>query len=38
VAKRRKRKPEDFAAGVGRALLRAAKDAERLGQMFNVPL
>ena len=38
MAKRRKRKPEHFALGVGRALRRAAKDAQRLARMYNVPL
>ena len=38
MAKRCKRKPESFAVGVGRALRRAAKEAQKLARMYNVPL
>jgi hypothetical protein len=38
MAKGRKRKPEHFAVGVGRALRRAAKDAQELARIHNVPL
>ena len=38
MAKRREPKPEHFAVGVGRALRRAAKDAQDLARMYNVPL
>jgi predicted ATP-grasp superfamily ATP-dependent carboligase len=38
MANRRKRKPEHFEVGVGRALRLAAKEAQRLAQMYNVPL
>jgi hypothetical protein len=31
-------RPKDFAAGVGRALRRAAKDAQRTARMYGTPL
>ena len=31
-------RPESFAAGVGRALCRAAKDARRTARMYGTPL
>jgi hypothetical protein len=34
----RSRKPESFAAGVGRALRRAAKDARNTARMYGTPL
>lgn len=33
-----KRKPEHFATGVGRALRRVAKDAQKIARMYNTPL
>jgi hypothetical protein len=38
MAKRRKGDPKHFAIGVGRALRRAAKDAEKVARMYNTPL
>ena len=32
------RRPEDFAAGVGRALRRAAKDARKTARMYGTPV
>jgi hypothetical protein len=37
-SKRTKSKPEDFAAGVGRALRSAAKEAQKIARMHNTPL
>lgn len=34
----RTKKPESFAAGVGRALRRAAKDAQKTARMYRTPL
>ncbi|HKQ83675.1 MAG TPA: hypothetical protein VJS42_15895 [Steroidobacteraceae bacterium] len=34
----RAKKTESFAAGVGRALRRAAKDAEKTARMYRTPL
>jgi hypothetical protein len=31
-------RPESFAAGVGRALRRAAKDAQKTARMYGTPL
>lgn len=31
-------RPKDFAEGVGRALRRAAKDAQRTARMYGTPL
>ena len=36
--KRSKRTPEHFATGVGRALRRAAKDAQKIARLYNTPL
>jgi hypothetical protein len=36
--KRQKPRPESFAAGVGRALRRAAKDARRTARMYGTPI
>jgi hypothetical protein len=36
--KRVSRKPEHFATGVGRALRRAAKDAQKVARMYGTPL
>jgi len=38
MAKRLKRKPETFAVGVGRALRRAAKEAQKIARMHNTPV
>jgi hypothetical protein len=43
MAKKRKcnsrsRKPESFAAGVGRALRRAAKEARKIARMYGTPI
>jgi hypothetical protein len=37
-AKRSTKKPEHFATGVGRALRRAAKDAQKVARMYGTPL
>jgi hypothetical protein len=37
-AKVSKRKHEHFATGVGRALRRAAKDAQKVARMYGTPL
>jgi len=37
-AKTRSRKPESIAAGVGRALRRAAKDARKTARMYGTPI
>jgi hypothetical protein len=34
----RKKKPESFAAGVGRALRRAAKAARKTARMYGTPI
>jgi hypothetical protein len=31
-------RPDDFAAGVGRALRRAAKDARKIARMYGTPI
>ena len=36
--KRKKSKSDDFAAGVGRALRAAAKDAQKIARIYNTPL
>jgi hypothetical protein len=38
MTKRTKNKAGDFAAGVGRALRSAAKDAQKIARMHNTPL
>jgi len=35
---RAKDRPQNFAAGVGRALRRAAKDARKTARMYGTPL
>jgi hypothetical protein len=37
-AKTHARKPESFAAGVGRALRRAAKTARKTARMYGTPI
>jgi len=37
-AKTPTRKPEHFATGVGRALRRAAKDAQKVARMYGTPI
>ena len=37
-AKTRARKPESFAAGVGRALRRAGKAARKTARMYGTPI
>ena len=37
-AKTTTRKPEHFATGVGRALRRAAKDAQKVARMYGTPI
>jgi hypothetical protein len=37
-AKSHTRKPESFAAGVGRALRRAAKTARKTARMYGTPI
>jgi hypothetical protein len=37
-AKGSTKKPEHFATGVGRALRRAAKDAQNVARMYGTPL
>lgn len=37
-SKSKLRKPEHFATGVGRALRRAAKDAQKIARMYGTPL
>jgi hypothetical protein len=34
----RKKRPEDFAAGVGRGLRRAAKAARKTARMYGTPI
>jgi hypothetical protein len=36
--RRSSRKPEHFATGVGRALRRAAKDAQKVARMYGTPI
>jgi hypothetical protein len=36
--KKRQRKPEDFATGVGRALRLAAKDARKIARTHGTPI
>jgi hypothetical protein len=38
TAKTRTRKTEHFATGVGRALRRAAKDAQKIARMYGTPI
>ncbi len=37
-AKTSPRKPEHFATGVGRAMRRAAKDAQKIARMYGTPI
>ena len=37
-AKKRPKRPESFAAGVGRALRRAAKSARKTAKMYGTPI
>jgi hypothetical protein len=37
-AKKRSRKPEDFATGVGRGLRQAAKTARKIARMYGTPI